>query len=101
MLSPFDICFIPQDFDHRVREAAQQAHHQMTTKAGRNLAPHLKQIIANWLMSFFDTYHPAASTARSAFTEVFQEKKKREALKHCKVEIFEVFFHCCNFLKIC
>lgn len=80
---------LAHDYDHRVREATQQAHYQLTTKAGRNLAPHLKQIIVNWLMSQFDVHSPAATSAKLSFDQVFQEKKQKEVLLFCKKEVLQ------------
>jgi len=81
-----------KDFDHRVREATQQAHFQLVTKAGKKLAPHLKLIITDWLMSHFDTYAPSASIAKLAFDQVFQDKKKKEVFSFCKKDIVEVCY---------
>ncbi|XP_057307534.1 E3 ubiquitin-protein ligase listerin-like [Hydractinia symbiolongicarpus] len=78
---------LTHDFDHRIREATQQVHHQIATKAGRDLAPHLKFIITNWLMATFDVYSPAATAAKLSFDEVFPEKKKKEVLAFCKHEL--------------
>ncbi|XP_066914759.1 E3 ubiquitin-protein ligase listerin-like [Clytia hemisphaerica] len=80
---------LSHDFDHRVREATQQVHYQLVTKAGKKLAPHLKLIIVDWLMSHFDNYVPSAAIAKSAFDQAFQEKKRKDVFNFCKSEIFE------------
>ena len=79
-----------KDFDHRVREATQQAHYQLVTKAGKKLAPHLKLLIVDWLMSHFDNYTTSASVAKSSFDEVFQAKKRKDVFNFCKTEIVTV-----------
>ena len=73
-----------------MREATQEAHFQLVTKAGKKLAPHLKLIITDWLMSHFDTYSPSAVIAKSAFDQIFHNKKKKEVFSFCKKEIVEV-----------
>lgn len=55
------------DPDHRVREATQRAHHQLSKQAGRNIAPHLRLLAAPWFVGQFDTFAPAASAASQAF----------------------------------
>lgn len=55
------------DEEHRVREAAHIAHRALVTKAGRNIAPYLKQLVGSWFTGQHDTYAPAASAAQTAF----------------------------------
>lgn len=55
------------DVDHKVREAAHLAHHQVVTEAKRNLAPYLKTLIGPWFTAQYDTYPPAASAAVASF----------------------------------
>lgn len=55
------------DVDNRVREATHNVHHQIVLKAKRNIAPYLKQLMAPWFTSQYDTYPPAASAATLAF----------------------------------
>lgn len=61
------------DVDNRVREAVHKTHQQLVLKVKRNIAPYLKQLMAPWFTSQYDTYPPAASAASQAFT-VIQEK---------------------------
>lgn len=55
------------DEEHRVREATHTAHRALVSKAGRNIAPHLKQLVGPWFTGQHDTYAPAASAAEAAF----------------------------------
>lgn len=61
------------DVDNRVREAVHKTHHQLILKVKRNIAPYLKQLMAPWFTSQYDTYPPAASAASQAFS-VIREK---------------------------
>lgn len=56
------------DVDNRVREGVHKTHHQLIIKVKRNIAPYLKQLMAPWFTSQYDTYPPAASAASQAFT---------------------------------
>eukprot|EP00794_Sanderia_malayensis_P000162 gene162-774_t len=78
---------LAEDFDHRVREAIQQAHLEVVGKVGRSLAPQLKLLIACWLKSHFDQYPPAAVLAKRSFELSFSGDKKRDALSFCKKEL--------------
>ncbi|KAJ8985103.1 hypothetical protein NQ317_019789 [Molorchus minor] len=75
------------DVDNRVREASHNVHHQIVLKAKRNIAPFLKQLMAPWFTSIYDTYPPAASTAFQAFKDAFPKNKFQEAIVHCQEEI--------------
>lgn len=55
------------DVDHKVREATQLSHRAIAVRVGRNLAPHIKQIVPSWFISQCDTHPPAASAAVLAF----------------------------------
>lgn len=55
------------DPDHRVREATFATHKQLAKRAGRNLAPVLKGLSGPWFVGQFDTFAPAASSAKAAF----------------------------------
>ncbi|KAL3280345.1 hypothetical protein HHI36_017834 [Cryptolaemus montrouzieri] len=75
------------DSEHKVREATHIAHNEVVQKVKRNLAPYLKQIIAPWFISQYDTYPPAASAASASFNAAFPEKKVEEAIAFCNQEI--------------
>ncbi|XP_028412212.1 E3 ubiquitin-protein ligase listerin-like [Dendronephthya gigantea] len=77
------------DIDYRVREATQHAMNQMTTRVGRNFAPHLKSVMGVWLCSQCDTYLPVATAAQNAFNASFTDSKQAEVLGFCKKEINE------------
>lgn len=55
------------DSEHKVREATHISHNEVVQKVKRNLAPHLKSLIAAWFTSQYDTYPPAASAAVMSF----------------------------------
>lgn len=62
------------DVDNRVREAIHKTHHQLVLKVKRNIAPYLKQLMAPWFTSQYDTYPPAASAASQAFSVINEFK---------------------------
>ncbi|CAG9858317.1 unnamed protein product [Phyllotreta striolata] len=75
------------DTDNHVREATHNVHHQIVLKVKRNIAPYLKQLIAPWFTSQYDTYPPAASIASQAFMDAFPPNKIQEAIVFCQEEI--------------
>ncbi|CAH0381774.1 unnamed protein product [Bemisia tabaci] len=75
------------DIDHKVREVCQEAHRIMVNKAGRNIAPSLKQLIGPWFLSAFDSFPLAAQKAVLSFEEAFVPNKRTEALLFCHLEI--------------
>ncbi|CAH1975524.1 unnamed protein product [Acanthoscelides obtectus] len=75
------------DSDNRVREASHNVLHQLVLKAKRNIAPHLKQLMAPWFTSQYDTYPPAASIAKQAFKDTFSDSKFQEAVVFCQEDI--------------
>ncbi|XP_018571354.1 E3 ubiquitin-protein ligase listerin isoform X2 [Anoplophora glabripennis] len=75
------------DIDNRVREATHNVHHEIVLKAKRNIAPYLKQLMAPWFTSQYDTYPPAASAAAQAFKDAFPVNKFQEAVVYCQEEI--------------
>ncbi|XP_050511017.1 E3 ubiquitin-protein ligase listerin [Diabrotica virgifera virgifera] len=75
------------DTDNRVREATHNVHHQIILKVKRNIAPYLKQLMAPWFTSQYDTYAPAASAASQSFTDAFPPNKIQEAIVFCQEEI--------------
>ncbi|KAL9692643.1 hypothetical protein quinque_015722 [Culex quinquefasciatus] len=66
------------DVEHRVRETAQQAQAAVVAKAGKNIAPYLKQLAPAWISAQYDTYAPAASMASQSFGSAFPPSKLRE-----------------------
>lgn len=77
------------DIEHRVRESAQQAHMALVNRAGKNIAPYLKQIAASWIISQYDTYAPAATIAAASFQKAFPKHKQQDVFSFCKDEILE------------
>nr|CAH7760824.1 unnamed protein product [Callosobruchus chinensis] len=75
------------DSDNRVREASHHVLHQLVLKAKRNIAPHLKQLMAPWFTSQYDTYPPAASIAKQALRDTFPESKFDAAVIFCQEDI--------------
>uniref|UniRef100_A0A1B6LZH6 E3 ubiquitin-protein ligase listerin n=1 Tax=Graphocephala atropunctata TaxID=36148 RepID=A0A1B6LZH6_9HEMI len=80
-------CVLSTDEQHRVREAVHAAHKALVGKAGRNIAPYLKQLVGPWFTGQHDTYPPAASAAESAFQEAFPPNKLIEAIVFCQEDI--------------
>ena len=79
-----------QDLDYRVREAAQHVMFALVKKAGRNIAPYLKNLMGAWLLNQCDTYPTVASAAYSAFTNSFSPHKQKDVWSFSKDSILEV-----------
>lgn len=77
------------DVEHRVREAAQQAQSALINRAGRSIAPYLKQIAPSWITSQYDTYAPAASVAAASFHKAFPKHKQQDVFNFCQHEILD------------
>lgn len=77
------------DVEHRVREATQNAQLALVNKAGKSIAPFLKQIAATWITSQYDTYAPAASTACTSFQKAFPSHKLQDVFNFCQNEILD------------
>ncbi|XP_058066938.1 E3 ubiquitin-protein ligase listerin [Anopheles bellator] len=79
------------DAEHRVRETAQQAQAAIVTRAGKNIAPFLKQFVPAWISSQYDSYAPAASSAQQSFSRAFPPAKVSEVFVFCENEILDYF----------
>lgn len=77
------------DVEHRVREAAQNAQFALVNKAGKSIAPYLKQIAPAWITSQYDTYAPAASVASASFQKAFPSHKLQDVFNFCQNEILD------------
>lgn len=77
------------DDDRRVREHAQKAHLHFTSQLGRNIAPHLKELMGVWSTSQCDTYAPASTVAAQSLKSCFPDHKLTEALAFCHNEIMD------------
>uniref|UniRef100_A0A146M5V2 E3 ubiquitin-protein ligase listerin n=1 Tax=Lygus hesperus TaxID=30085 RepID=A0A146M5V2_LYGHE len=77
------------DVENKVREATQSAHRAIAVRVGRNLAPHIKQIVPSWFISQCDTHPPAASVAALAFKEAFPPRKIVDVIVFCQSEIIK------------
>ncbi|GAB0100225.1 E3 ubiquitin-protein ligase listerin [Sergentomyia squamirostris] len=77
------------DVEHRVREGAQQAHGTLSAKAGKFLAPFLRQIAPVWITSQYDSYAPAASLAIASFQRSFPPHKLKEVFSFCQNEFLD------------
>ncbi|XP_058829891.1 E3 ubiquitin-protein ligase listerin isoform X2 [Topomyia yanbarensis] len=79
------------DVEHRVRETAQQAQSAVVAKAGKHIAPFLKQLAPAWISAQYDTYAPAASIAGQSFSSAFPPSKLCEVFIFCENEILEYY----------
>uniref|UniRef100_A0A182QYR1 E3 ubiquitin-protein ligase listerin n=1 Tax=Anopheles farauti TaxID=69004 RepID=A0A182QYR1_9DIPT len=79
------------DAEHRVRETAQQAQAAIVARAGKTIAPFLKQLAPAWISSQYDTYAPAASTALQSFNSAFPPSKVSEVFVFCENEILDYY----------
>lgn len=80
---------LSNDVEHRVREATQQAHAAIVSQAGKNIAPHLKQMVPMWIMSQYDTYAPVASIAVHSFEKSFPAHKQQDVFNFCHNELLD------------
>lgn len=55
------------DIDRVVRSKAVSVHAFIVSKAGKELAPFLKELVPVWLLCFFDPFKVISSGSRSAF----------------------------------
>uniref|UniRef100_A0A182S985 E3 ubiquitin-protein ligase listerin n=1 Tax=Anopheles maculatus TaxID=74869 RepID=A0A182S985_9DIPT len=79
------------DAEHRVREATQQAQAAIVSRAGKEIAPFLKQLAPAWISSQYDTYGPAASAALNSFNSAFPPGKVSDVFVFCENEILEYY----------
>uniref|UniRef100_A0A2M4A8L3 E3 ubiquitin-protein ligase listerin n=1 Tax=Anopheles triannulatus TaxID=58253 RepID=A0A2M4A8L3_9DIPT len=79
------------DAEHRVRETAQQAQAAIVTRAGKNIAPFLRQLAPAWISSQYDSYAPAASSALQSFNRAFPPGKVNEVFVFCENEILDYY----------
>lgn len=77
------------DTEHRVRETAQIAQNAVVLKAGKNIAPYLRQLAPAWICSQYDTYPPAASIASNSFKNAFPPYKLKDVFVFCENEIVD------------
>lgn len=84
-------CNLSTDVEHRVRENAQQAQAAIVAKAGKNIAPFLKQLAPAWISAQYDTYAPVASLASQSFGSAFPPSKLREVFVFCESEILDYY----------
>ena len=56
----------------------------------RQLAPHLKKLMAYWLLSICDPYPTVATAAQQAFNSAFSAAKQAQALSFCQEAILDV-----------
>ncbi|XP_062543910.1 E3 ubiquitin-protein ligase listerin [Armigeres subalbatus] len=82
---------LSMDVEHRVRETAQQAQAAVIGKAGKHIAPFLKQLAPAWISAQYDTYAPVASVAGQSFSSAFPPSKLREVFVFCENEILDYY----------
>ena len=78
-----------------MREVAQHVMSALVKKAGRNIAPYLKNMMGAWLLNQCDTYPTVASAAQSAFTNSFSPHKQKNVWSFSKdtiIEVHETFY---------
>lgn len=86
----FTVRYYLQDYDWRVREATFRTHKTFLEKMGKNVAPHLKVMMPTWLLSLYDPYAPAASSAKTSFNTIFPDDKQKNVIGFTKNEVFNV-----------
>lgn len=77
------------DSDNSVREQVQYAHQTIALKAGKALAPVLKQLVPVWIVSQWDDHYESGMLALLSFKDSFPPNKITDVLKFSKTEFFE------------
>lgn len=80
------------DPDNSVREQVQSTHKTIAIKAGKSLAPVLKQLVPVWVASQFDNHSVSRNTAESSFKDSFPPNKIPDVLKFSEKEFFEFIY---------
>ncbi|KAG9300709.1 hypothetical protein G9A89_023507 [Geosiphon pyriformis] len=75
------------DVDRRIRLATNSCHLLIVSKIKKRLAPHLKEIIGVWVISFFDQSKDVARIALESFQAAFPFEKHNEVLVFGQAEI--------------
>lgn len=79
------------DYDWRVREQVLKLHGYLVDTFGKSFAPHVKSVMAIWVLTLFDPYPPAACAAKAALNHVFKTPEKQmQAIRFCRNEILKV-----------
>lgn len=65
------------DDNRSVRRAAHVCMQTLATRAGRNIAPHLKLLLAPWIISQFDMANEVQTAAIKSFRAAFSTPEKR------------------------
>lgn len=84
-------CSLATDIEHRIRELCQQAHSVLVEKAGKGIAPFVKQLAPIWIVSRYDTYALAANFAENSFNNIFPAEKNEKLFIFCHKEILQYF----------
>ncbi|XP_045135488.1 E3 ubiquitin-protein ligase listerin-like [Portunus trituberculatus] len=79
------------DVERRVREGVQSCHRVLSSRVGRQMAPHLKVIMPAWVTAVCDPHTLAADAAAKAFQEAFPRDKRAEVISFTLQEIMSHF----------
>ncbi|KAJ0179065.1 hypothetical protein K1T71_005840 [Dendrolimus kikuchii] len=79
------------DTDRKVREMTQICHGAIVAACGRQVAPHLKQLLPAWLQAQYDDHAPAQTHAQKSLNSTFPDKKLPEVMSFCKAEVMAHF----------
>ncbi|MPC13577.1 E3 ubiquitin-protein ligase listerin [Portunus trituberculatus] len=71
------------DVERRVREGVQSCHRVLSSRVGRQMAPHLKVIMPAWVTAVCDPHTLAADAAAKAF-QVRRERERENVRKEEK-----------------
>jgi hypothetical protein len=81
-------CRLSADASWQVREASSAVLGHMTGVLGRQLAPHLKPLMAAWLCARHDPHAATSAAAAAALSAAFSSPKKLgDALLFCREEL--------------
>ena len=81
-------CRLAADPSWQVREASCAALGHICSILGRDLAPHLKPLMAAWVCARHDPHGPTAAAAAAALGGAFPNPKKyADALLYCREEL--------------
>ena len=80
------------DADRRIRLGINQAHAKICKQVGKNIAPHLKELLGPWFNSIYDPMREISGCALAAFHATFPEAKRKDALAFGLDELIQYIY---------
>lgn len=72
----------------------------------KELAPIVRQIMPTWLMGVCDPDIAVSNAAKTGLNDLFQEKKRSDAILYCAekilevINIYSIFYYTLNYIDI-